>query len=203
MKKLGSKGAVNRVAIIVLGLGDNRRSKLLENMWARKGIRVVFFEAEWKSNEGYQAKLNRLLDLIDSEARKSEVSLVGASAGGSLVINAFAKKKTIVKKVITVCSRLKKGQINGFRGFIERTKGFEAFRDSVISSEKAEKSFSENDRQKIMTIYALFGDELVPKNTTIIDVATNRAVPLGEHMISIAGSLTIFSNPLTGFITGG
>lgn len=190
----------NHTAIIVLGLGDNRESKVVTYLWGIQGIKTIFFQPNWRSNETYQDKLNRLLVLVDKETKLNEVSLVGASAGGSVVINAYALRINIINKVVTVCSRLRKGQIEGFRGFEERTKGYPAFRNSVISAEEVEKSFSENDRQKIMTVHSLLGDELVPTNTAVIDRAKNIVVPLGEHMISIASSLTIFSKPLTEFI---
>ncbi|MFA6518062.1 MAG: hypothetical protein WCV93_00210 [Candidatus Shapirobacteria bacterium] len=190
----------NSTVIIVLGLGDNRESKVVTYLWKEQRIKVVFFQTNWKSDENYQDKLNRLLVLIDREAKLNRVSLVGTSAGGSMVINAYALRKNTVNKMVTVCSRLKKGQIKGFRGFEERTKGYPAFRDSVILAEEVEKSFSENDRQKIMTVHSLLGDELVPTNTAIIDGAKNIVVPLGEHMVSIASSLTIFSKPLVEFM---
>ncbi|MFA5828370.1 MAG: hypothetical protein WC841_03370 [Candidatus Shapirobacteria bacterium] len=195
-----SLGKTNHTAIIVLGLGENRESKTVEYLWKRQGVKVIFFQPNWKSEEKLQDKLKRLSDLIDKEAMGNKVSLVGVSAGGSLVINAFVENKNKVDKVITLCARLRKGEMTGFRGFEERTKGYPAFRDSVILAEKVEKLFDENDRKKIMTVHALLGDELVPQNTTTIEGAKNITVPTGEHVISSAASLTIFSKPLVKFI---
>ena len=51
-----------------------------------------------------------------------------------------------------------------------------------------------------MTVRAMFGDELVPSETTIIKGALNTKVPTPEHMLSTASALTIFSKPLIDFL---
>lgn len=188
---------IGLVVIIVPGLGDNRGLDLLTKVWRWPGVRTVVFKSEWKSSENYQSKLERLLDLIDKELAKGKVSLVGTSAGGSLVLNAFSERKDKINRVITICARLRKGQIHGFRGFEERTKEYPAFAESITRAEESEKMV---DKSKIMTVRALLGDELVPNNTAMIDGAKNIAVPLGEHMLSIAGSLTVFSRPIVEFL---
>lgn len=189
------------VVIIVLGLGDdNIYTPILTWWWRQQGIKIIIFQTKWKSGEDFQSKLNRLLKLTDNESTNSEVSLIGTSAGGSLAINAYAKRKNKINKVITICSRLRRGQIKGFRGFKQRTKGYSAFKDSVIKAEENEAIFSNGEKKRIMTVHALFGDELVPTNTSSIDRAKNIIVPTGEHVISIATCLTIFSRTLVSFI---
>jgi hypothetical protein len=191
----------NHVVILVPGLSDNYSfSLILIWWWKQQGINLVVFETNWKSDENYQTKLDRLLNLIDKESENNRVSLVGTSAGGSLVINTYNQRKDKIHKIITVCSRLRKGKINGYRGFEKVTKNYPAFKESVIKTEINEKIFSKEDRQKIMTIHALLGDELVPANTTTINQAKNIIVPMGGHMISIASNMTIFSRPLIKFI---
>ena len=200
-KRTGILKDNKHTAIIVLGLGDdNIYTPILAWRWEQQGIKIAIFQTKWKSDEDYQSKLNRLENLIDKESQDNRVSLIGTSAGGSLVINAYAQRKNKINKIITICSRLKKGQTEGFRGFDERTQNYPAFRESVILAEENVATFSKEDRKNIMTVHAWLGDELVPVNTSTIDKAKNIIVPTGEHVISIASSLTIFSRPLIEFI---
>jgi poly(3-hydroxyalkanoate) synthetase len=148
----------------------------------------------------YQTKLNRLLNLIDEKSKNNKISLIGTSAGGSLVINAFSERKDNINKIITVCSRLKKGKDSGFRGFVKRTKRSLSFKESVLNSEKNINNFSLKDKEKIITVHALFGDELIPKNTAIINGVKNITITTGEHLFSIWSSLSWYSKQLREFI---
>lgn len=195
-----SKNLSNNTVILVSGLSDFGESKLIKNIWKRNGIEIIFFESKWKSDENYQTKLNRLLNLIDKKSKNNKVSLIGTSAGGSLVINAFNERKDNINKIIAVCSRLKKGEEFGFRGFIKITKKSLSFRESVLNSEENINNFSVEDKEKIMTVYPFFGDELVPKNTSMIDGSKNRIIPTGEHITSVVSSLTVFSKQLREFV---
>ena len=191
---------LNHTVILVSGLSDFGELKLIKNIWKRNGIDIIFFESKWKSDENYQTKLDRLLKLIDEKSKNNKVSLIGTSAGGSLVINAFNQRKENVNKIITVCSRLKKGEDFGFRGFTKRTEKYLSFKESVLNSEKNINDFSLEERQQIMTIHALFGDDLVPKNTSTINGSNNRIVPTSEHLFSIWSSLTWYSKLLIKFV---
>ncbi|MFA7301362.1 MAG: hypothetical protein WC069_03565 [Candidatus Shapirobacteria bacterium] len=188
--------------IIVPGLGDKiTASDFVSWLWQRQGIDTIIFDTKWKSDENYQNKLDRLLNLIDIHSEKNKrLSLVGTSAGGSLVLNAFNDRKEKIYKIITVCARLVKGELNGFNGYNQRTKGYPSFSESIIRSEESQNNLSNEDKQKIMTITANFGDELVPKNTSIINGANNIFIPTIEHSFSITSGLTIFSKKIIDFI---
>lgn len=198
--KMEEESNSNYVVILVPGLSDSRESKLIKNIWKKNGIDVIFFKSKWKSDENYQTKLNRLLKLIDEKSKTNKVSLIGTSAGGSLVLNAFNERKDEINKVITVCSRLKKGKESGFRGFTKRTEKYLSFKESVLNSEENINNFSLEEKQRIMTIYALFGDELAPEDTSIVDGAKNVIIPTGEHLFSIWSSLTWYSKLLIEFV---
>lgn len=184
----------NNVLIMVPGLSDNNVfNPILIWWWKQQGFKMIIFQPKWKESEDYQTKLNRLLNLIDEESKNNLVSLIGTSAGGSLVINAFNKRPDKINKVITVCSRLKKGEEFD-------TKDYPSFGESVLESEKNINQFSTKDKEKIMTIRSKFFDELVPNNTSIIDGAKNITVPTGGHLFSILSSLSWYSKPLVEFI---
>lgn len=181
-------------AIFVPGLGDN--DKLGEKL----GHGVTVFESRWESGESYKEKLQRLVGLIDEKAKEGRLLLAGASAGGSLAMNAYRERKNKITKVVVTCARLKQGKTGGFRGFKARTGGYPAFGESVMENEKNEGKLTGGDREKIMTIRARYGDELVPGETAIIAGAKNITVPTGEHIISIAVSLTVFNRPVIDFL---
>ena len=179
---------------MVPGLSDNDVfNSLLIWWWKQQGFEMIIFQPKWKDNEDYQTKLNRLLNLIDEESKSNSISLIGTSAGGSLVINAFNKRPDKINKVITVCSRLKKGEEFG-------TKNYPSFGESVLESEKNINQFLIKDKEKIMTIRSKFFDELVPNDTSIIDGSKNITVPIGGHLFSILSSLSWYSKPLREFI---
>src|SRR4030066_1457339 len=86
--KRRSMGKINdkQVAIVVLGLGDEIGAMAIPIWWwKQQGIEMVIFQANWKSDEIYQDKLTRLLKLIDQKSKEEKVSLIGTSAGGSMV----------------------------------------------------------------------------------------------------------------------
>ncbi len=153
------------------------------------------FPVKWKSNENYQYKLKRLIDLISNQPINSKVSLIGISAGGSLIINAFLKNPSRIYKLITICSRLKKGEVNGFRGFYKRTKNYPAFRESIenLNLKKIK------NRKNILTINSI-ADELVPVKTAFIKNTKNITIPIIGHTCSIIFSLVFLLPKIKNFL---
>lgn len=189
--------------IIVPGLnGETDKITLATNHWRRHGLEPVVCSVGWQNGENnFRPKLKKLIDLVDKFSKNGEtVSLVGLSAGGSAVLNLFFERKNNVRKVVNICGRLRTGPETGFRSFKARTKSSPAFAQSVKLFESREEKLTENDRKKIMTVRAMFGDELVPPETAIIKGAYNTAVPTPEHIFSIFMALTMFSKPVILFL---
>ncbi len=170
--------------------------------WKGKGLDTMIHSVGWRDGEpSFTAKLKRLVDIIDCFIEQGDrVSLVGTSAGGSAALNAFIERKDTVHRVINVCGRLRTGPTTGFRSFESKTSSSLSFRDSVILCEGREKELSATDSQRIMTVTALFGDELVPPDTIALSGAYNIAVPMLGHSVSIGAALTVFSRPLIAFL---
>ena len=162
----------------------------------------LIHSVSWRNDhQDFQIKLTRLLGVIDSiDTRHNKVSLVGCSAGGSAVLNAFYERKDVINKVINVCGRLRTGNLTGFRSFKSKTASSSAFAQSIKLFETRESLLSQEDKGKVMTVRALFGDELVPADTTNLDGAYNITVPTGEHLFSIAMAMTVFSKNLIKFL---
>ena len=190
--------------IIIPGLSDETKYlRLINNHWRKYGLTPIIHPVGWRDGENeFIPKLKRLVKLIDKLIKNGDnVSLVGTSAGGSAVLNAFCERKSVINKVINVCGRLRTGPTKGFRSFQSKTASSHAFAQSVKLAELNEKRLNKKDRKKIMTIRAMFGDELVPPETTYIKGTKNILVPTAEHVFSIAMALTLFSKPLISFLT--
>ncbi|MBI5123046.1 hypothetical protein HZA75_04270 [Candidatus Roizmanbacteria bacterium] len=153
------------------------------NHWRRHGLEPIIHSVGWHNEiKELQPKLQTLVRMIDQYATDEDrVSLVGCSAGGSMALNAFFERKHMVHRVINVCGRLRIGSQSGFRSFDARTASSPPFAESVKLFERRESLLSNQDRQKVMTVRALFGDELVPADTTILRGAYNTVIPTPRH----------------------
>lgn len=190
--------------IIIPGLGDEiGKITWATNFWSRFGLNPTVHSVGWHTREKeFQPKLQILIDIVDTFADKGDrVSLVGYSAGGSAALNTFFERRETVHRVINICGRLRTGTQNGFRSFNVRTATSPTFSGSVKLFESNENLLTSQDKQKIMTVRPLFGDELVPADTIILRDAYNITIPTPEHVFSIAMALTAFSKPLITFLT--
>jgi len=189
--------------IVIPGLGDRTKPlELAANHWRKHGLEPIMHPVGWHDGEiSFRPKLERLVEMIDSLTHEGDrVSLVGTSAGGSAALNAFIERSDQVHRIVNVCGRLRKGPLKGFRSFGAKTASSPAFANSVELCESREEELTSTDRKKIMTVRAMFGDELVPADTTVMLGGYNTLVPTPEHMLSIISSLTIFSKPLIVFL---
>jgi len=106
--------------IVVSGLSDEtKKLEWATNHWQRHGLKPLVYSMGWQNNEtDFQPKLERLTATVDRLADKGDtVSLVGISAGGSAVINAFFERRDIIHKIVNICGRLTVGPQSGFRSF--------------------------------------------------------------------------------------
>ncbi len=189
--------------IIVPGLGDEvNKISFATRHWSGHNLEPIIHKIGWHDGEkNFTPKLKGLLELIDKSVNSgNRVSLVGLSAGGSAVLNAFQERKNVIKKCVNVCGRLRRGDQRGFRSFEKRTASSPSFAQSVILFESREKYLTINDRQKIMTVSALFGDELVPADTATLAGASNITIPAAEHIFTIVMALTFFSGRIINFL---
>jgi pimeloyl-ACP methyl ester carboxylesterase len=180
--------------IFVPGLGD---STWFYDWTTRNWpCKVYFFKASWYNNDSFEQKLALLLKEIDSH--KEKVSLIGASAGASLVLNAYSKRKNKIHRVVNVCGRIRKGR-NVFPSLTLAAIRSKSFKDSVFACEKNLLNISAKDKKKILTIRALF-DEIVPSSTTPIQGATNLKILSAGHTISIYLALSLYRNKIVSFL---
>ncbi len=197
---------MNKEHHVIIGPGmdgkvDNLQF-LTRNWQAKYGLTPDVMQVVWKDTEHLDVKLARITDTIDELAQRGDtVSLVGCSASGSLMLNAFIERKNVVHKVVNLDGFLRPGNSTGFRSFETRSAASIAFRESVFRFAELEQKLTVQDRKKILTVRPFFGDELVPADTVVIQGALNKTVPMGEHVLSIATALILY-RPVIAFLKG-
>ncbi len=172
--------------LYVPGLMDKRKTaiwlqKQLFRSWSLFGNRVEIFRIGWAGDTPFAARLEALLTRI-SELKKqgSTVSLIGASAGASAVINAYAERKKDINGVVCIC-----GALSGTESFPEAALTINPrFRESVKILPKAIKSLTSADRTKVMTMRPLVDGVVLPKNA-ILEGARNKRIVSFGHLFSI------------------
>jgi len=191
---------INHV-IIIPGLGNNLNFHVwASNSWKKFGIIPHVFDARWKIEEnGFSSKFERALKLIDSLSDKNSIiSIVGNSAGGSFALNIYGKRKKQISKVIINCGRVRDGDWPWLT-LNQATKSSPSFKESVLKAQELEKTLTNDDQKKILTLRSLF-DEVVPPFTVPIRGAKNIITFSIEHSLSIALNMTLFKKQIIDFI---
>lgn len=189
--------------IIIPGLGNRVKEHIwATSTWIRFRIAPHVFDTRWQIEErGFEEKMARLLELTDSLAHtNSRISVVGNSAGSSLALNLFAKRKKVIDKVVINCGRIREGDWPWFT-FNQATAWSPSFKDSVLTAQEYEKTLTLDDKKKILTLRPLF-DEVVPPSTVSMRGAFNRIIPSVEHSLSIMLTMTILRRWIIDFVNG-
>lgn len=183
-------------AVIIPGLGDHgeRFVKLTRNWEKDFDIIPVVHLAPWeKRQETLDKKLDRLDDIISG--LYGDISLIGASAGGSLAFNGLIAFSDKVKNAVDLCGRLTRGSERGYRSFHARTNNYPAFAESVERLERFIPELSPELKKRMLITKSWF-DELVPEQTTTVKGVQSIRIPFVEHGICIA--LSVVTSPILG-----
>lgn len=174
--------------IYIPGLGDSRDfwQQTAVKCWRIFGVRTQFVSMKWYEGGMYEAKLNRVLDAIDeAKNRGYTVSIVGVSAGGSMALNAAAKRRDHIHHVVTICGaddpHAKIAPVTR-----RRSPSFET------SLRMLERSLAEVELSRVHTVRA-FIDRVVAGRHTIIAGAHNHIVPSFGHLATITACLTLYA----------
>ncbi len=80
----------------------------LVRLWRLHGIYGHAHTMPWLGASDYPAKARRLLAAIDRlHDQGHRISLVGASAGASAVLNAYVERREVVSGVAIICPKIK------------------------------------------------------------------------------------------------
>lgn len=191
--------------VYVPGLNDQhpinkRLTVVVPRFWGKHGFHGHVVSPHWEEGTSFTPKLEEIVDKVDTLLDQGhKVSLIGQSAGGSAVLNAFAERRQDIHGVVNVTGRVREG-MQVYPSLDQATKNSPACRESILLFERInEPTLTDEERKKIMTIKPVW-DERVPASTVGIEGAHNVTVPLIEH--SITGSLlvTVFSKKILSFI---
>lgn len=203
MPKAAVPSPKRRHAVIyVPGLGDSRIAgqSFAVGLWKFQGIEPHLFQVNWADGEQFGPKLERLLALIDKLRKEGKnVSLVGASAGGSFVVNAYARRKQSLHGMVGICGKL---QAHGFHSVHDMYyRRNPAFFQSMERLEASENELSNAQRQRILSLHPIF-DESVPITETKLPGAKHGMMPTAGHFAGIAYGLTLGSFRIMRFLRG-
>lgn len=186
--------------IYVPGLEDQRKGyEFLIDKWRLCGVVPHVYGVGWRDLEiGFKPKLQLLVNEIKKYREKGDVvSLVGGSAGGSAVLNAFLEVPEI-SAVVNICGRLRAGK-NVSPSLKQASRTSKSFKESVELFEKGEPTLNKNMRCRVMTLTPLW-DEVVPKETVFLPGAVNKTFLSVEHIFSGLLGMTLYSPMVIGFV---
>jgi pimeloyl-ACP methyl ester carboxylesterase len=175
--------------VYVPGLGDHNtkgQARLL-GAWRLWGVKPVLVHMLWADKQPFAPKLERLLAKIDELAADGNaVSLVGASAGASAALAAFAARKDNVHKVILLCGEVKVG-VRIKQSYQDENP---AFVESMNMLGATLGQLGDSERARIRSYHPIF-DETVPVGDTKIDGVASKRMCIVGHPFGIGYGLTI------------
>jgi len=175
--------------IYVPGLGANEPNgqQKAVDLWRWYGVEPELFQAGWSGRETWESKFNRLLERVDAlHNQDTQVALVGASAGASAVINAYAARKDQIVGCVLIAGKVNRPESIGQRIIDEDP----AFVVSAIACEKALEELDASHRKRILSIYS-FADGVVTRADSRVPGARNRIVFTPGHVNTIATQLVL------------
>jgi pimeloyl-ACP methyl ester carboxylesterase len=169
-------------------------------MWVKHWLKTYFFKANWvNKNESFAHKLERLTTIIDhAHAKGYTVSLVAASAGSSMALNALHERPDSIHRVISIVGKLKHPEAVA-RELYDLNPAFE---DSLKASTNAEAKLTPGQRSKILVVRAM-RDSYVPGSDGEVKGAHEFTMNTIGHVTSIILALTVYQRRLIRFIKNG
>lgn len=175
--------------IYVPGIGDDvyKGQSTAIRLWWVYGVRAHCHEIPWAGSEPYEVKFKRLLADIDVHLYKGHtVSLIGASAGATAVLQAYALRQDKIHAVALVC-----GKVNRPKAVSSYTYGANpAFQTSMSRVGASVESLNETAKARIVSFYSAVDRTVPPADSKIPGVEEVRLPDL-SHSRAIAYSITL------------
>ncbi|HEX5456277.1 MAG TPA: hypothetical protein VFW77_02820 [Candidatus Saccharimonadales bacterium] len=137
--------------IYVPGILDDiyHAQSLAAATWRIHGVHGHCHPVPWAGKEKWQPKFQKLLDEIDRyRAEGHDVSLVGASAGASAVLNAYAERADSVKGLVYICAKINAPETVSRKTYAENP----AFKTSLELLQKNRKRFKPEDKARMLSL---------------------------------------------------
>lgn len=172
--------------------GVGRPERTLINYLRFRGITMNHAEVAWHSDLPYQKIFETAMNRAEELLQKSEyLTLVGASAGGSLAVNVFhalsQRYPAAELRAVSLSGRLKVANLDTFsRSVMARPNPSQSFIDSVIACDyNTLPQLSQHQKSRMLTVQPL-ADEAIPLSTMGIEGVQNQTVPIAGHVAGIA-----------------
>lgn len=180
--------------IYVPGIKDDLLyvQSLLIQTWRFHSVQPVMLTMPWAGDGEFEPKLARLIAKIDTYRQSGrKVSLVGASAGASAVLNAYMQRKDDINAVAYICGKINFPDTVAPRIYAKNP----AFKTSLQQLQQTLRRLTPSDRTKLHSFYSPI-DTTVPYPHTVIDNATEKKLPSLRHMWAILYALSLGSSAL-------
>lgn len=165
-------------------MGDEspNRQRMVIKTWRWWGVESELFQMVWSDNRSWQDKFKKLLHRIDElHAAGKIIGLVGASAGASAAINAYAARKDKLVGVVLLAGKVNRPDAVGDK----YRRNFPSFIESLDACQPALRSLNDQDRERVLSRYAYY-DGIVSKVDSEIPGARNQMRPIIGHVPLIA-----------------
>jgi len=175
--------------IYVPGIGDDlfRAQSTIIKFWRLFGVHGHCHPLPWAGQSDYATKAEALLGHIDGYvAAGHRVSLVGASAGASAVLNAYAERRQAVSRVIYICAKITHPETVGQATLNKNP----AFKEALAVLQTNLGSFDDVDKRHFHSFYSERDNVIAYEYTVIPGVLETKLPPL-HHGQSIIYSVTI------------
>lgn len=168
--------------LYIPGLGDKHSygQDIAINRWRRFGFTPHYFPLGWSYQEGFDTKLARVIIEIDSLTQHGDyVSLVGASAGASAVLNAYARHRGVTG-VAYICGKINSPEAVSPEIFAHNPD----FKESLDQLKGSLARLDAKEVGKILNIHPVRDQTVAIKDTKIAGTA-EKVVPGWDHASGI------------------
>jgi hypothetical protein len=175
--------------IYVPGLGDAKVAgqRRAVSTWRWYGVEAELFQMNWSDNVSWPVKFGKLLARMDAlTAEGKQVGLVGASAGASACINAFAARPDKIIGVVSIAGKINHPETIGQKVRAENP----SFIESAYAASKALETLGLDQRWRILSIYSV-KDGLLMRRDSQVSGAHNRLTLVMGHPFVIAAQITL------------
>lgn len=177
--------------IYVPGILDNiyHIQSLAISTWRLHGIHGHCYPIPWAGTEAWEPKFKRLLAEIDRYADAGhKVSLVGASAGASAVLNAYVERKDKISGLVCICAKINAPETVSKKTYQQNP----AFKESLEILQRNLPKLTAEDKAKMLSLYSP-KDGVVPYLATVIPGVKEQQLPALRHGRAIIYALTFGS----------
>ena len=150
--------------------------------WWLHGARGHCHVMPWLGEEGYDAKFQRLLDEINEYAAQGHsVSLVGASAGASAVLNAFVAQPDKISGVVLICPKINGPETVSLKTYRRNP----AFKDSLEQLQTNLTKLTPRQKAEQVLLYYSPADGTIPYEGSAIPDVPEKRLPAIRHGYAI------------------